>query len=170
MFTTFFKQTVAKALLVIALLVGTMAAGTVPAAGQTSGRKQFALSPDARKTLTDLLSGVPPAAQPLVLNALESLGSDQAEAKLSQFAQFDKTSPGVVRKVGPAIIVPGLQLVPPQRRQAFINGVFGVSQPEEQFATQILMILVRAQQAEWPYRITRPEPLRAPLQGISMPD
>ena len=147
MFTTFFNQTVAKPLLVIALLVGTMAVGTVPAAGQVTKTRQFTLTP-AQQAAYTLGTGLSPYERHLLAIAVVKLGAQRADAKFNELAQFSVAMPGFLSLVGPRIITPALQTIPAQYHQSFIDGLFSVTPVEEQYAKQVMARAVQILQMQ----------------------
>ena len=112
-----------------------------PAQAQARLSRQIVLSPGAQRALRDLGSGLPPYGQLLVVRAVRMLGQERAETELSQLAQLDAMAPGLLRAMGPVVIVQSLQHVPAQYHQAFVNGLLGVTPAEEQYANQMLSML-----------------------------
>lgn len=92
------------------------------------------LSPAGQQTLRAMLAGVPQYEQRLVINAIVALGP-RAELHLAQY----RATPPYVRAAQGQLAARGLQSLPPQYHQAFIDGMFGVSPQETQFANQVAM-------------------------------
>jgi hypothetical protein len=145
-FTSFFNKTAAKALLVMALLAGITTIGSTPAAGQTSGRGQFALSPSAQQTLNFILSqcGMPVYGQRLVLNAVHTLGTQRAEIYLSQgpVVQVMAASPSYLCGQFRIIMQITAEL-PSEYHQAFVDGYFQVAPALQRFTEQVLQLHIR---------------------------
>lgn len=155
----FFKQTAVKGLLVVGLLAGAMAVGTVPAVGQMRTPGQFTFT-SAQQALYTLATGLSPYEQRLVVNALVRLGPQRANAELTELAQMNLVIPGSLSLVGPRIITPALQTVPTQYHQLFIDGLLSVTPTEEHYAVQVLSRLVQVRQMQGDPRFS-PEPFQA---------
>jgi len=108
-----------------ALACGTLIISPIRAEAQGYQR---ALSPAARQTLGDMLAGVPPYEQQLILNAIWALGP-RAEMQLAQVRATPPAVGAVIRQQVAQI----LQVLPAQYHQTFINGLFQVSPEDVQF-------------------------------------
>lgn len=147
MFATFFKQTTAKAFLVISFLVGTMAVGTFPAAAQVGAPQQLTFTP-AQRAAYALATGLSPYEQKLLANAMMKLGPQRANVEFAELAQLNAVAPGFLLLLGPRVITPSLQSIPAQYHQLFMDGLFSVTPTEEQYAKQVLWRLTQALQIQ----------------------
>jgi hypothetical protein len=118
---------------VLLMAGGVLTMAAQPAVGQVQARRS-SLSPGAQQMLVAILQGLPAEAQPMVINALRTIGPQRAEMQL---AQARSMGPDTLRVVGEMVVI-ALQGLPRQQHQAFINGLFQVSPGEEQFASQVL--------------------------------
>jgi len=115
------------------LLNAALAAGVFTIAVQPASA-QVQVSPGARQMLVAILRGLPPQAQQMVINALQTIGPQRAEEWLAKA----RRTPPDVRQAYRSMVVTALQGLPRQYHQAFINGFFGVSPGEAQWAGQVM--------------------------------
>jgi hypothetical protein len=122
------------------LLWGTALAGfaAIANAGSAAGLQLQGiggrtLSPRAQHTLRVVLAVSSPYVQQLVLRAVRALGPERAEAQL---AQVGPVPPAVLQQEA-QLVAQILQALPRQYHQVFIDGLFQVSAPEEQFVAGI---------------------------------
>jgi hypothetical protein len=134
MFKARFTQEKLNKLVATVLIASVLSACSTSAVAQTIRAHALALSPASRQMLAAILGGLPPTAQPLVLNALRRIGPQRAEAQLAQARAMPPQTLAVIGQ----LVTQTLAILPLQSQQALIDGLFEVSPAEEQFAGQVL--------------------------------
>jgi hypothetical protein len=114
--------------------VGLLALAGQPARAQMRPTSQSALSPAAQQMLSSVLRGLPPYYRQLVLRAISSLPPQRAEAELAELRSLPRDYVAVAGQVATL----ALQALPPASHQRFMNGLFGVSPADAQFANQVM--------------------------------
>jgi hypothetical protein len=140
MFRAIFTRPVMTMILGSALVGGTLTLTAAPAKAQAG---IAALSPSSKQVLIAMLRGAPPHMQQLIVNAMQALGPERAEAQLAQV----KAMPPQTLQLTGQLVIRILQILPRQYHQAFVNGLFQVTPAEEQYATQLMTQAVTAQAA-----------------------
>ena len=141
-----FLQTIAKAVMATGLAAGVMEVGAMPAVGQMLAPGQSSPA-SAQQAIYAFTASLSPYEQQLVLKALRKLGP-RAGAEVARLVQMNLVAPGILPMLGPRVITPALQSIRPEYHQAFVDGVFKVSQPEELFAMQVISRLMQTQQTQ----------------------
>lgn len=142
------KQNIKLMLLVFAFIVGCLWIATrddgennepsTPRLRAAQTSTGYTLSPSAQEGERRVLAVLRSYVQELWLNSIRALGPN-AEAYLSF---QNTTSPYDLTEEVP-MVVSLLQMLPPQLQQTFMNGVVGVSQPEQQFAARVMSLRIK---------------------------
>lgn len=110
--------------------------------------------------LVPLLRVLPADVRQMVMGAFRALPPDRADATL---ARVQALPHGQMAAVAQAM-VQALQSLPPNARQPFVNGLFGVSPGEVQFAQQVVLQLYQQQLQRQPMQQLPQQIYQQPFQ------
>jgi len=112
--------------------------------GSGSGEAELAAGPElstiSQQTLATILAGLPDEIGQMTLRAVQALGP-RANPALEQAASLSQ-SPEVQALVQLAIQI--VESLPADARQPFVDGLWGVSPAEEEFAREVLEAIIQA--------------------------
>ncbi len=105
------------------------------------------LPPDIQQWLSFLWAQVPAARQPDII-AIRALAPAQAQRAVHNIRAVRRAVPAGTLIQGARLGVGIRDMLPPQYRQVFVNGFWGVSMAEEQFFDSVVQGVLRAVQAQ----------------------
>jgi len=132
----------AKVLLGVALL-GSITFVVPNSSAQVPAVRQYALSPAAQQGFVKVRSLLPPGALQLWWNSVQALGP-----RVEDYLSFQNTKSPVYLSGEVRMVLSLMQPLPPQLQQKFMNGMVGVSQEDEMFARQVMIMRIRQNRAD----------------------